>query len=477
LEHRIHLGSGYRWFEHQIARNKQNDFTGILRDIHRMKERDEQVALLESFDTLTGLANRHYFKQLTIQNLALCERRRTQLALAIVNIDGFRSINENNGQHIGDQLLKQVSQRLKSYSRRSDSIARLSGDTFAISLVDIGKNKESVLVIEQILRNLKKSYFLEKDIFPQFSMGVAMYPNDAKDYDSLLQMAESALSSVKENARGYYRFYSIEMSEQTERRQKILARIPLAIQQDYFNLVFQPRVSGADSDVIDSMEALIRWHDPELGFVSPGEFIPIAEETSLIADIGEWVLNNTFATISKYQDQLPDGITTSINLSPRQLEDPTLVETVKQALEHYSVNAKQFEMEITEYSISEQSDDIIRNMHQLSEMGFRFAMDDFGTGYSNLGILQSLPLNVLKVDMSFIRAIGSSDKSDELVKAILNMGHTLGLTCVAEGVETAAQVAFLQALRCDELQGFYFFKPTKIEELVSLISQEISTGI
>jgi diguanylate cyclase (GGDEF)-like protein len=466
LEHQLKTDDQYRWFEHRIARGTNNRCTGILRDIHTLRKRDEQVAKLESFDTLTGAANRHYFKQLAVQNIALCERRRSTIALALINIDDFRSINEKHGQLSGDELLKQVTHRLQTTSRKSDTIARLSGDTFAISLVDIGKNKQSVLVIEQILRRLKEPYILSEDVYPQFTMGVSMYPDDGKDYDTLLRMAESALNTAKSDSRGHYRYYSAKLSEQTDRRQQILASLPSAIRNDYLSLVFQPRVSSDRVAHAGSMEALIRWNDPVLGFVSPGEFIPIAEQTSLIADIGYWVMENVFIIISDNRESLPDNIVVSINLSPRQLEDPTLVKNVDDLLKKYSVNAAQFELEITEYSISEESEAIIRNMKELSSMGFQFALDDFGTGYSNLGILQSLPLNVLKVDMSFIRAIGTTEKSDELVRAILNMGHTLGLRVVAEGVESAAQVQFLRDLKCEELQGYYFFKPAPIEDLL-----------
>lgn len=470
VEHQLRKGNQYQWFEHRIARNPDGHLTGILRNIHSLRQKDEQVALLESFDSLTGAANRHYFKQLTMQNIALCERRRSTIALALVNIDDFRTINEKHGQLTGDELLKQMAHRLQTSSRKSDSIARLSGDTFAIALVDIGENKQSVLVIEQILRRLKEPYPLAEDIYPQFTMGVAMYPVDGQDYDTLLQMAESALNNAKSESRGHYRFYSAELSEQTDRRQRILAALPGAIRNDYLSLVFQPRVPSTKKARATSMEALVRWNDPKLGFVSPGEFIPIAEQTTLIGDIGKWVMEHVFQLMARYKDKLPSDLTVSINLSPRQLEDPSLVKNVRDLLSKYQVKARQFELEITEYSISGKSDSIMQNMHELSAMGFQFAMDDFGTGYSNLGVLQSLPLNVLKVDMSFIRAIGSNQKSDELVKAILNMGHTLGLKVVAEGVESAEQVQFLRDLNCDELQGYYFFRPSAIEDLLSVLT-------
>jgi len=466
LEHRVKIGDQYRWFQHRLAKSKTERFSGYVRDIDILRKRDEQVAQLESFDSLTGAPNRHYFKLLTIQSLALCQRRRSHLALLLVNIDDFRAINEKYGQLTGDDLLQRFTKRLMTGSRKSDSVARLSGDTFAISLVDLDKHKSSAVVVEQILRRLKEPYALASEVYPQLTMGVAMYPDDAQDYDQLLQMAESALSSAKTHARGQYRYYSPTLTHAAERRQKILASLPYAIRNNDLRLVYQPRVSGGDPQQVPSMEALVRWHDTDLGTVSPGEFIPIAEQSSLISDLGYWVMEQVFAMMAQRQDQLPIGLSVSINLSPKQLEDPNLLATIEQLLNQYGVAAKQFELEITEHSVTGKSAAMMDNMAALSAMGFTFALDDFGTGYSNLGILQSLPLHVLKVDMSFISAIGTSVKSDELVRAIVKMGHGLGLRMVAEGVESAEQVLFLTALNCEELQGYYFYKPVAMEDLL-----------
>lgn len=466
LEHRVKIGDQFRWFEHRLAKNDATRFTGYVRDIHNLRKRDEQVAQLESNDSLTGVANRHYFKQLTLKNLAVCARRQSHLALLLVNVDDFRAVNEKYGQLAGDELLIQITQRLILGSRKSDCVARLSGDTFAIALVDIDKNKQSIIVVEKLLHSLKEPYQLDADIYPQLTMGVSMYPDDAQDYEQLLQMAESALSSAKTHARGNYRYYSPRLTRENDRRQQILSSLPAAIRNNYLRLVYQPRVSGGHPSRVHSMEALLRWHDPVLGIVSPGEFIPIAEQTALISDIGYWVLEEVFAMMAHSQHRLPANLSISINLSPKQLEDLHLVAAITGLLGQYGVRASQFELEITEYSISSESEAMMDNMRALSNMGFKFALDDFGTGYSNLGILQSLPLNVLKVDITFIRAIGTSVKSDELVRAILKMGHTLGLRVVAEGVESAEQVRFLSALDCEELQGYYFFKPKPIEELL-----------
>ena len=471
LEHRVKIGDNFRWFEHRLAKSKTERYTGSVRDIDNLRKRDEQVAQLESFDSLTGVANRHYFKLLTLQSLALSERRGSHLALLLVNIDDFRAINEKYGQLAGDDFLKQFTQRLLKGSRKSDTVARLSGDTFAVSFVDIAKYQSSALVVEQMLRRLKEPYALARKVYPQLTMGVAMYPDDGQNYDQLLQMAESALSSAKIHARGQYRYYSPTLTEATDRRQKILSSLPYAIRNNHLRLVYQPRVSGRDPKQVLGMEALVRWHDPDLGTVSPGEFIPIAEQSTLISDLGYWVMEQVFAMMAQQQNQLPIGLSVSINLSPKQLEDPNLLATIEQLLSQYSVAASQFELEITEHSVTGRSDEMVDTMRALSALGFTFALDDFGTGYSNLSILQSLPLHVLKVDMSFISAIGTSVKSDELVRAILKMGHGLGLRVVAEGVESADQVNFLTALNCEELQGYYFYKPGAIKDLLEHFNQ------
>ncbi|MBU2864193.1 EAL domain-containing protein [Reinekea forsetii] len=470
-QHRLRVGERYRWFEHRIARSEDGELTGIVRDIQTIKEQEKQVAKLEAFDPLTGASNRRHFHQLVSQNIALCDRRNTTLGLMLINIDDFRSVNEKYNQAVGDELLKLIASRLTTICRKTDFISRLGGDTFAVALVDVGTASQSVIAVENILRKLKMPYRLNnEEVFPQLTCGVALYPDDGLDFEHLLQRCEQTLSIAKTNKRGHYSFYSAELDSQTNRRQRILASLPSALKNDHFYIVFQPRVSSTGDHSSLSMEALVRWQDPELGFVSPGEFIPIAEGTSLIADIGTWVMNAAFSALHQYKDQLPRGLSISINLSPRQLEDTTLVSKVKQALDKFDIDPNCIELEVTEHSIAVESDIVLSNMKELNNLGFKFALDDFGTGYSNLSMLQSLPLHVLKIDMSFIRNIGFSDKSNELVRAIIDLGHTLGLHTVAEGVETIEQVSYLEKLGCEELQGFYFYKPAPIEELINRLA-------
>ncbi|MFQ3229826.1 putative bifunctional diguanylate cyclase/phosphodiesterase [Reinekea sp.] len=469
-QHRLKVAKKYRWFEHKIARTAQGELSGIVRDIHTIKSQERQVAKLEAFDPLTGASNRSHFQQLTTQNIATCERRNTALGLMIINVDDFRSINEKYNQSFGDELLKQMAIRLISTIRKTDFVARLGGDTFAIALIDVGTTSQSVLAVENILSKLKQPYNLSAEVYPQFTVGVALYPDDALDFETLLQRAEQTLLVAKSKKRGHYSYYSAELDSQTNRRQQILTNLPSALKNDHLYLVFQPRVSSTGEHSSLSMEALVRWQDPELGFVSPGEFIPIAEGTSLITDIGSWVMDAAFATMCEFKDQLPRGLSISINLSPKQLEDENLVANIKQLLKRYKVDARRIEFEVTEHSLAVESITVLNNMRELNEIGFKFALDDFGTGYSNLSMLQSLPLHVLKIDMSFIRNIGFSDKSNELVRAIIDLGHTLGLHTVAEGVETMEQVLFLEKLGCEELQGYYFYKPAPIQELLNRLS-------
>lgn len=478
IEHRLNVKNEYRWFEHRVALNSSNQLTGILRDIHSLRTRDEQLAQLESFDPLTGAANRTYFSQLAIPNIALCRSKSKPLTLVLINVDSFRTVNERYGQEFGDNVLRRIAQRLSDYCRSSDVTARLSGDTFALLLPEFGKDNKSTEVIENLLTKLKQPLQLEQTVYPQFSAGISVFPTDGSDYETLLKRAESALNYAKQSLRGNYRYYSEELVDQINRRQQLISAIPEAIEHNQFTLLFQPRIDAKNTDVILGFEALIRWKSPTLGQVSPGEFIPAIESTNLIIDVGQWVIHESFRLYVEQFKSVINEKVISINLSSKQLADKNLVLMIERLMGKFAINPKQFEFEVTEHSLADESQIVTTNMKKLNQLGFKFALDDFGTGYSNLGMLQSLPLHVLKVDMRFVRAINTSRKSDELVKAIVSLGHTLGLTVVAEGVETQTQLDFLQTIQCDELQGYYFYTPLTTETLMtSLTSIKLSENI
>lgn len=467
LEHRILVHNQFRWFEHRIV-VRDDSTTGILRDINGIKEREQQVTVLESFDSLTGASNRRYFQLLVEQHIALSHRNKSMIALAIVSIDKFRVINEQFGQDAGDQLLKMVSQRIRDVTRKSDLIARLSGDTFAVALVDIKHFNQASRAIDLLFDAIRQPYAMSPIIIPQFTVGVSLYPDDATDFDSLLQKAEQTLSSAKNQARGSCHFYSKQLTEKNQRRQVIMSKLPNALRQNDLYMMYQPRVNSANKGIV-GIEALVRWQDRELGTISPGEFIPLAESTHLIIEIGEWVIANVFEFYSKHKTLISEQVVFSINLSAKQLEDKHLVSLLKSLLDRYQLDAHHFEFEVTEHSLAVESEVMLKNMKTLSQMGFYFALDDFGTGYSNLGILQSLPLHVLKIDMTFIRNIGNDQRSNALVNAIVEMSQILNLTTVAEGVETQQQVDYLTKIACDQLQGYHFYKPLSTAELIALM--------
>lgn len=466
FEHRLMTRDSLLWVEHSVTLNRDQTLTGMLRDITEIKNSEAELQKLSYYDSLTGASNRNFFSKQVQQGIALSRRNGNHLALVIFDLDDFKTVNDNYGHTLGDEVLKLLTERLKRCIRRSDTVARLAGDTFAVCLQNLKDPGHSIFVADTILKTI--SELIEVDnvrISVTGTLGIATCPEDDIHYEGLVKKAEMALQRAKEVERGYYHFYSDQLNRENDRRQEILRLLPSALNNDEFYLVLQPRVKGPDQRW-SSIEVLIRWESDTLGFVSPGEFIPIAEGSHLIVDIGNWVIRKAIAEFARHLDGLPPDVTLSINLSPKQLEQKDLAHRVSGELLLSGIPADRIEFEITEHSLTVESDTTLTALAELSAMGIRFAMDDFGTGYSNLGMLQGLPLNVLKIDQRFVQQLEAGGKNHELVRAIINMGHTLGLVVVAEGVETAAQVAKLNELGCDELQGFYYYRPQRIESLI-----------
>ncbi len=472
FEHRILAQDHLVWVEHIVALNAQGHLSGMLRDITDIKNTEAELQKLAYYDSLTGASNRNFFGKQVQQGIALSRRNGNHLALVLFDLDNFKDINAQYGHTIGDEVLKLLTERLKRCIRRSDTVARLSGDTFAVCLQNLKDPSHTIFVADTILKSISET--LEVDdhrITVTGTLGIATCPEDDLDYEGLVKKAEMALQKAKEVDRGYYQFYSDQLNLENDRRQEILRLLPNALNNDEFHLVLQPRVAAADQRW-SSIEVLIRWESGALGFVSPGEFIPIAEGSHLIVDIGYWVIREALRQFAAHLNELDAETVLSINLSPKQLEHRDLTRFVSDEIRKSGIPAYRVEFEITEHSLTEESETTLATLAELSNMGIRFAMDDFGTGYSNLGMLQALPLNVLKIDQRFVQRIEAGGKDLELVRAIINMGHTLGLIVVAEGVETAGQVKLLTDLGCDELQGYHFYRPQRLEVLLGGMQRE-----
>ncbi|MHA7879583.1 MAG: bifunctional diguanylate cyclase/phosphodiesterase [Saccharospirillum sp.] len=466
FEHRLITPEQLLWVEHSIALDARGNLSGILRDITELKSTEAELQKLAYYDSLTGASNRNFFGKQVQQGIALAKRNNHHLALVLFDLNNFKAINAQYGHTLGDEILKLMTERIKSCIRRSDTIARLSGDTFAVCLQNLQDPSHSIFVADNILNRIAENIEIDDmKVSLTGTIGIATCPEDDSRYEGLVKKAEMALQKAKEVDRGYYRFYSEQLNRENDRRQDILQLLPIALNNEEFHLALQPRIS-AEQHQWSSLEVLLRWHNSVLGPVSPAEFIPIAEGNHLIVDIGYWVIRESLAAFAQNLHHLPDDLVLSINLSPRQLEHRDLCRFVASELHISGVPAHRLEFEITEHSVTEESDQTLSTLAELSAMGIRFAMDDFGTGYSNLGMLQALPLQVLKIDKRFVQEIHQGGKHLALIQAIINLGHTLGLMVVAEGVETEEQAATLTQLGCDELQGFFFFKPEPFETLL-----------
>ncbi|GGX70913.1 bifunctional diguanylate cyclase/phosphodiesterase [Saccharospirillum salsuginis] len=474
FEHRLIAPDRLIWVEHSVALNSNGQLSGMLRDITDIKNTEAELQKLAYYDSLTGASNRNFFGKQVQQGIALSRRNGNHLALVLFDLDNFKDINAQYGHTIGDEVLKLLAERLKRNIRRSDTVARLSGDTFAVCLQNLKDPSHTIFVADTLLKSIAETLEVDRHLINVTgTLGIATCPEDDLDYEGLVKKAEMALLKAKEVDRGYYQFYSDQMNMENDRRQEILRLLPNALHNDEFHLVLQPRVAATDQRW-SSIEVLIRWNSEVLGFVSPGEFIPIAEGSHLIVDIGYWVIREALRQFADHYDELDPDTVLSINLSPKQLEHRDLTRFVAEEIRKTGIPAYRLEFEITEHSLTEESETTLATLAELSNMGIRFAMDDFGTGYSNLGMLQALPLNVLKIDQRFVQRVETGGKDLELVRAIINMGHTLGLTVVAEGVETAQQVALLTELQCDELQGYYFYRPQLLDTLLGGLQREVT---
>lgn len=437
-------------------------FVITLTDISRIKENEEQLNYLAHYDQLTRLPNRTLFLNELKQALKQSAKNQQKLSLFYIDLDGFKAINDSQGHNAGDELLKEVADRLRSIENHGLTMARLGGDEFA--LFQENSNLElSQSLAEQLINILRiNKQFNDYRLDISASIGITHYPADGSEVLQLIRQADQAMYHAKSLGKNNYQHFDPSEGEKVRRRIQLISDMHTAIQERSFELHFQPKVCNAEQSTVQA-EALIRWIDPEQGFISPMEFIPIAEETGQILSIGEIVLEKACAFIQEWQQETGKAIKVAVNLSARQLHDDKLVEKIRKVISDYQITANALEFEITETVVM---DDALRNLEilqQLRDMGSTVAIDDFGTGYSSLSQLKKLPVNTLKIDRSFIMRLPEDQDDCSIVNAIITMAHSLGLSLVAEGVETEAQQNYLYAKGCDQLQGYYFSKPLPAE--------------
>ncbi len=446
--------------------NKITNYVLSAVDITALKEANQQMEHLALFDSLTGLANRRLFVDRLHQSILNARRHETMAALFFLDLDQFKRINDTLGHQAGDELLLIIAERLKACVRKQDTVARLGGDEFTILLNNLADTDKIAGIAKQILTTLKEPIRLGKhEVIVSTSIGITLAPSDSTCGETLMKNADLALYMAKENGRDGYYFFTEDLNIRANRLLHIENELRHAIHNGDFHLHYQPQINLKTGE-ISSVEALIRWNHPEKGDIPPSEFISIAEETGLIVQIGEWVMRNACKQIKQLQDTTGKALRVAVNLSPRQFNDPKLVESVSLALEDSGLEAKNLEIEVTESMLMNDIDTVIGQLTRIKSTGSTITIDDFGSGYSSLSYLKSLPVDILKVDQEFVTDIPDDLNAMEIASAVIAVAHKLNLKVIAEGVENIDQRDFLVINKCDYAQGYFFSRPLSYEQLL-----------
>jgi diguanylate cyclase (GGDEF)-like protein len=452
---------------------KAECFMGYIHDITQSKMIESELKKLVEFDVITKLPSKYYVKNLIDDFLKNSEKEKLRGALLMVNIDNFKIINDSFGHEEGDLLLEKVATSLMYVINEEDLICRYSGDEFLIFKPDI----ESTIDLEEFVINIKKIFenpfnVNKNEIYITVSIGVSIFPDNGNDFNTLLKNADTAMYRAKSNGKDEWEFFNSSISTELSRIYDIQKGLRTALQKEEMFVVFQPKVGLADS-IVNGFEALLRWESKRLGFVSPSEFIPIAENTRLIVPIGKFVLEESLKKIKSLLDAGYDDFRVAINLSEVQLRSGAIINDFIELMDKYQVSAKYIEVEITESMLMKTIEESRARLQSIKSLGISIALDDFGTGYSSLNYLTKLPIDVLKIDRSFVMELANSIKSRCIVVNIINLSHELGICVIAEGVEELEQVEYLKGIYCDSVQGYYFSKPQRFDKIKDLLGKKI----
>ena len=452
-------------------RGRHRGWRGTATDITAEIEAERRAQYLALHDPLTELPNRELFGERLEQAIATVSRRGDVAAVVCVDLDRFKDVNDLLGHAAGDLLIKGCAERLQACVRETDTVARIGGDEFAIVQVGLEQPDGAQRLCRRVLETLGAPFDLDgHEVLVTASIGIALVPLDGSIPGRLLQSADIALYRAKDEGRNTFRFFEAGMDARLQARKALERDLRLALARNELELYYQPKVE-LGREGLSGVEALVRWHHPERGLVPPGEFIGVAEETGLIVALGEWVLRSACVQATEWPQ-----LQMSVNISPVQFKQRDLVGVVRRALANSSLDPERLELEITEGVLLQNTDAAMTTLRQLKDLGVHIAMDDFGTGYSSLGYLQKFPFDKIKIDRSFVSALETRGDADAIVRAVVGLGHSLGMRTCAEGVETDAQLAFLKREGCDEVQGYYFGKPMPAPEFERLYSSWSSKG-
>jgi diguanylate cyclase (GGDEF)-like protein len=439
-------------------------------EIAERNRAEKRLNYLAYHDLLTELPNRVLFQDRLGQALTAAKRENQRMAVFLLSIDRFKTTSEALGSESADKLICDVAERLASSMREGDTLAYWGSDEFAFLFNQLEKNEDAINISKRLQATLQPGFKLAGDeIYLTASIGIVLHPLNGRDEATLMKNAAAALAQAKQRGGNNYQFYTAEMNSKALRRFSLESSLRRALEREQFVLHFQPKVD-INTWQIAGAEALIRWNHPEKGLISPAEFIPLAEETGLIAPIGEWVLHRLCIELKESTDSAPNLILSS-NISARQFQDPNFFLTVMSMLDTVGVEPRNLELELTESCIMTTLESGIRTLTALRDAGVRIAIDDFGTGFSSLAYLKQLPIDILKIDRSFVHDASTHPDDAALIMAIITLAHNLRLKVVAEGVETEEQLRFLHLLRCDEIQGYLFSKPLPVDDFKHLFSE------
>jgi diguanylate cyclase (GGDEF)-like protein/PAS domain S-box-containing protein len=452
-----------KWLSINAVRDEQSDrvthYIAIFSDITERKEAEERVKHIAFHDALTQLPNRMLFQDRLEQAITDAKRKKKLVALMFIDLDRFKLVNDTLGHHIGDLLLQEIAGRLTRSVRASDTVARLGGDEFVIILPEVARATDVSKVAAKILTSLNEQIIIDgNELFTTPSIGISLYPVDAEDTEGLMKAADTAMYHVKEHGKNSYQYFTYAMTEFALERAELEHELRAALDKNQFELHYQPKIDLALQRVT-GCEALLRWKNDQGTYIPPDKFIPIAEETGSILEIGQWVLQQAARDMAVWRTQGLTDISIAINLSPVQFKDPELFSKVKECAELANLNADMLELEITENILMKSVQDSSGVLINLKQTGVSLAIDDFGTGYSSLSYLKSFSIDTLKIDRSFINDIHTDTDSAAIVSAVVALAHNMGLKVVAEGVETQEQSDFLAEISCDLCQGYFFSKP------------------
>lgn len=458
-----------RWLYRKFVRSGSR-IAVTLRDITEKKVHEHEMLRLATQDVLTGLPNRYWLMTFLPDAMKRALANKTQLAILFIDLDDFKKVNDSSGHSAGDNLLQAVAVRIRGILRPTDTVARLGGDEFTVVIESTDHDNEIAEVAHRVATALQQPFQIDahRSATVGGSIGIALYPRDGTDADTLLKGADIAMYAAKTENKGAYRFYNQQLYESVKQRLDIEYQLLRAIEQDQFVMHYQPRVDATSGRLV-GMETLVRWIHPDRGLISPGEFIPVAESTGAIVPLGELVMKKVCAQLAAWKTQGVPLVPVSINVSARQFNEGKVKQLIITCLGKYALSPSLIELELTESAMMGNLSAVSKEINEINALGVKIHIDDFGTGYSSLSLLNNLDMDVLKVDRAFTSQLGKGDEGEIFFKAIVSMANALGMRVVAEGVETMEQLHILQALSCDEIQGYLFSPPATAEEILPFL--------